>query len=564
MAYESEADAVQEQDAVIEPAPAEAPSQAQPMASGVLISAVVHGVVLFVFSLVVLVAQTLEEEAPAVKITQIDVPQPKPEQPKLPRDVENVAVPIDVDQLAESDRPSPISQIEVPIDDADSVQREEDQISEIPRGRDEAVADSEIGGQGAFMAIGAGGGSSGMFGSRQGSGKKRALGRFGGSKASENSVEMALQWFKKHQEPTGKWDPSSYQNNCADNPKCEPVEKAWVAGERADIAMTGLVVLCYLGAGYDQRMPSRFRGTVRAAIDVLLKEQTADGRWPGESSPGNYTLGICTMALSEAYAMSQDPRLREPAQKAVDAILACQIKDDKSGYGYGWGYSAPSGPAISTPSTRCDASITPWMILAMKSARAAGLNIGDVMDGAARWLEIAWKSSNDNWQKMNDPYRDEAELYYDFDIVTQKKWYGNGTAPITEGGSDIGRLSSAGALCAIFIGKKSGDIVLESLVNFGINRQLPTAYPPNLYYMYYNTLTMFMVGGERWQKWNGKVRDLLVAAQRVGNGCFDGSWDYQGSTYFGHYIGRIASTALCCLSLEVYYRYLPVALRDHK
>jgi hypothetical protein len=540
----------------------------KPLASGVLISCVIHAIVLFLFSLVVLVAQSLEEEAAPIRVTQIDAPPPPPEQPKLERDVlpSEVAITIESENEAEINHPGPLSQLDVPIEDA--AQREEDNDSSIAKGREEAVADGEMGGQGAFMAIGAGGGSSGMFGSRSGGGKKRALGKFGGSKASESSVDAALRWFKKHQEPDGRWDPLSYHNNCTENPKCEPAvyNTNW---SRADYGTTALVVLCYLGAGYDQRMPSKYRDTVRKCLDNIVKNQQADGCWKDQPAGTAYSLALCTMALSEAYAMSGDPSLKVPTQRGIDAILGRQMRDEKSQYPLGWSYNHPAAGTptggITNHSRRCDASITPWMAMSLKSARAAGFDVKDGMDGVARWLELAWKYSNPDWQKLVDPYQDESTIYYDFDYLDGHSVYGGATE---ESGCQIGRLSSAGALCAIFTGRKQGDIMLETLLNYGMNHQFPDAYTPNMYYFYYNTLAMFQAGGERWRKWNESMRDLLVKNQRVGNGCFDGSWDHRpaipGKRSVTENYGRPIQTALACLSLEVYYRYLPVAVRDHK
>ena len=77
---------------------------------------------------------------------------------------------------------------------------------------------------------------------------------------------------------------------------------------------------------------------------------------------------------------------------------------------------------------------------------------------------------------------------------------------------------------------------------------------PEFYTLYNATLAMYQAGGDNWNKWNDAVRDAVVARQIQGTGCNRGSWDPQG-TFGGDRGGRIYSTALATLMLEVYYRF---------
>ena len=85
--------------------------------------------------------------------------------------------------------------------------------------------------------------------------------------------------------------------------------------------------------------------------------------------------------------------------------------------------------------------------------------------------------------------------------------------------------------------------------------QLPGNGPANLYYWYYGTLAMFQLQGDYWQQWNEALRTQLLASQRTA-GALAGSWD--PDAVWGGYGGRIYSTSLSTLCLEVYYRYLPL------
>ena len=517
-------------------------------------SAAVHAGAIAFMAIIVFAAKELEKETPPVRVATLEAPPPKEDKKKEERTLE-AKVTLDVE--AESDNPSPVTALDVPVDV--SAERETDNPSETPKGREEAVADSEMGGSGAFMAIGAGGGSSGMFGSRTGGGKKRAVGKNGGSKGSESAVDASLRWFKRHQSPDGSWVASSYWKNCTEGQKCEP-GKDHEAGD-CTVAMTGYALLCFLGAGYDHKTPSKYKDTVKKGVAYLVTAQKPDGSFGKDAR--NYEHPVATMAMAECYAMTQDPELKDKSQKGVNLILARQnveaaIGADKaktqgsSSGKLGWDYTAPS--------TRNDASVTGWNVMALKSALAAGLNVGSGMEGAKNWLEKAWHATNFAKEKENGV---EFKAWKDVTAYDQSRFAYCWTTGVDDKIEGHKNLACVGLVAGVFLGRTAGDPMIESLANFVMANQVPTAYPCNTYYMYYNTLAIFQVGGDKWDKWNASVRDMLVKSQRKSDDCFDGSWD-NGVGFHGAEVGRVLHTAYNTLCLEVYYRYAQVHANDKK
>ena len=90
-------------------------------------------------------------------------------------------------------------------------------------------------------------------------------------------------------------------------------------------------------------------------------------------------------------------------------------------------------------------------------------------------------------------------------------------------------------------------------------------YPPgtmrNMYYFYYATQVMHHFGGSAWTDWNNKMRDTLVKTQDKSSGRDKGSWSSEGDAH-GSAGGRLMQTSLSLLTLEVYYRHLPLYYRE--
>ena len=91
---------------------------------------------------------------------------------------------------------------------------------------------------------------------------------------------------------------------------------------------------------------------------------------------------------------------------------------------------------------------------------------------------------------------------------------------------------------------------------------LPEEGFPNVYYWYYATQVMHNMSGPDWDTWNRKIRNLLVRTQvRNVDECANGSWPPEKDAW-GSSGGRLMTTSLSTLTLEVYYRYLPLFKTD--
>jgi hypothetical protein len=89
------------------------------------------------------------------------------------------------------------------------------------------------------------------------------------------------------------------------------------------------------------------------------------------------------------------------------------------------------------------------------------------------------------------------------------------------------------------------------------------------YYWYYGALAAFQLGGETWERWNASLRDAILPLQERSaaggrRSHAHGSWPPYGPRWgkWGRMGGRVYTTALSVLTLEVYYRHPPAYLEQ--
>jgi hypothetical protein len=120
-------------------------------------------------------------------------------------------------------------------------------------------------------------------------------------------------------------------------------------------------------------------------------------------------------------------------------------------------------------------------------------------------------------------------------------------------------MTAEALLCRQYLGWSADEPALRKGAGIVYNH-LRQSDDRNIYYWYYATQMLHNLGGKEWVSWNKHVRDGLVSMQVKSKGCDRGSWDplYPQPDRWARGAGRLYLTSLSILTLEVYYRWLPL------
>jgi hypothetical protein len=332
--------------------------------------------------------------------------------------------------------------------------------------------------------------------------------RYGATPDSERAVRAALHWLALSQHTDGRWLAAAH--GAGQETRALGHDRHG-AGQKADTGITGLALLAFLASG-QTHLEGEYRESIQHGLEFLLAMQAHDGNLAGEAEffARMYCHGIATLALSEAYALTGDRRLHEPVRRAVNYTLAAQH------VGGGWRYQ---------PHDAGDLSQFGWQLMALKSAEMAGLRIPD--ETRVRMIRFLRSVTAGRYKGLAS-YRPGERV----------------TRPMT----------AEALACRYFLDAENSPETIEEAAAF-VSQELPNRNQVNLYYWYYGTLALFQKHDADWVRWNNALQAELLPRQRS-DGAMLGSWD--PDQVWGGYGGRVYSTALACLCLEVYYRYLPV------
>ena len=352
---------------------------------------------------------------------------------------------------------------------------------------------------------------------------------------TEAAIHLGLEFLARYQSADGSWSLTGFDRD----------EPQHLTQLDSDTAATGLALLAFQGAGYNHR-EFKYARQIDHAIQWLIENQGDDG---GLYVPSNkksdsacrlYSHGIAALALTEAYGMTQDARLKEPAQKALDYIADSQ--DPRKG---GWRYFDQPGKKSA------DTSVSGWMMMAMQSGRLAGLEIDNQSFTSVNdWLEVAADPDNDSLYRYN-PYAQDSK----------------GVSRM-QGRKPTPSMTAVGLLMRIYSGWSRDDPRLLAGADYLLEQQLPNDSTPQVrdtYYWYYATQVLKHIDGPRWERWNQKLRPLLTRSQEK-SGDFAGSWHPYRPVpdRWGSFGGRIYVTTMNLLSLEVRHRMLPLYQQDKR
>ena len=300
---------------------------------------------------------------------------------------------------------------------------------------------------------------------------------------------------------------------------------------RNGYALTALGLMALASIGHQPGDPNREGTAMKRALGFMLRNDrrrsSRSYEYYGCDGGRMYGHGIATLCLSELMGMGvdrdQERLLRKYTTKAVDLILVSQKANKRNpAHRGGWRYDPTSNDS--------DLSVTVWQVMALRSAKNAGINVPkDAIDMAVRYLKRSYYSPRD---ARGRPVNLNSGCGY---MPNQRPRYST---------------AAAGLLSLQVCGEYDALEVIGS-VNW-LKRRAVTKREQWFYYgTYYYSQGMQKRKGDTSRNARDTTEKLLLPMQSV-----DGSWTGVNGTEQG--AGRVYATSLAMLSLSVKYHFLPI------
>lgn len=348
---------------------------------------------------------------------------------------------------------------------------------------------------------------------RRGALRQALLAKFGGDETSEAVVARALAWLAAQQQSDGSWS----FDNAAGEPGAMTPDVGTLA--TAPNAATALVLLPFLCAGNTQR-EGEYRRHVMLGVEYLKRRRLVLPEGWGitlheADSRAMPSHALATILFCELCDVSRDKSTREIALGLVQFIVASQNADG------GWGTTPPLPGYEPDPS---NLHSTGWNVLALRSAQWVGLPVPPrCMSRVEGFLDAMAGADGSEYRRAanesaTDPYA-----------------------------------TAMGFLCRAYTGWGRDRKPLADYVA-GLE-----AGGPQTGKFYWNFLAAQLArdfGGSVWDRWNPALRGELLTAQST-SGVTAGSWYVQDKEWGNRLGGRLFTTALATLTLQVYYRNPP-------
>ncbi len=391
---------------------------------------------------------------------------------------------------------------------ADHVETDNDLPFEESIGGNLGLSDAPFTGPANNGLIGLGGGSGGAF---RGRGGHRTL----------RATADALAWLAAHQSADGRWSSDGFGRVCDQKPwPGEGPDGAGAAGR--DVGATAWALTSFLGSGYTNRGRHAFARTVSRGLRYLRNQQDAEGCFGVRSTP--HVLAdhaVATLAMVEAYGMTESPIFVGSADKALEFLLAARNADG------GWGSGVATGMS--------DVYHTGLAALAIHSA--ALIDQDAVRRGRPARLSV-----------------DTAVLRHAASFVLSKTDAKTGMV------NGHARDTAIGMVIRLFAGE---DPRTSGALQRGARVVLEACTPVwdtssgtiDLVAWYFGTLALQRVGGQAWKHWSEALQTVLKEGQRKDTDrcLYLGSRDPLGPGLEAG--GRVQATALMHLDANVFYRY---------